>query len=98
MQRGLGPGGTQQQVGQGPRKTKKAKKTPASSLFLDVSLWLGPGCEVCPAGWRRLSPALYTYCQDHCCATHGACLLSAFSGGTTRPGFGQMSSDRGEAA
>lgn len=60
MQRCLGPGRTQQQVGQGPRKMNKAKKTPASSLFLDGSLRPGPRMRGVPWGAAEGCPGRYT--------------------------------------
>lgn len=58
MQRGRGPGQTQQQVGQGPRKTRKAKKRPVSALFPDVSLWLGPRMQDVPWGLEEAAPSV----------------------------------------
>ena len=59
MQRCLGPGQTQQQVGQSLRRTKKAEKMPEASLFLDCpgGVW-DPGCEVCPGGPGEAVPSI----------------------------------------
>lgn len=58
MQRCRGLGWTLQQVGQGPRKTQMAKKTPASSLFLDVSLRPGPWVRGVPWGPEEAVPGV----------------------------------------